>query len=76
MLTHLDTSRLVPRPTPETHEHDPQQNPDQQQFTGPVFTLSDLLDLLENRPELREALHQSLINYKRKDPKIDAGPNG
>ena len=60
MLTKLDTTRLVPR-----QPHQPQANqPQDHAHDGPVFTLSELIDTLEDRPEIREVFRQALLNRR------------
>lgn len=61
MLTTLDATRLVPR------LHSQGQPATQQQHVGPVFTVGKLIDLLEDRPEICEALRQSRSNYTKKE---------
>ena len=63
MLTTLDITRLVPR------QQDPQiqaGNPNAQ-LSEPVFTIGEIVDLLENRPEIRDALRQSLVEFTQKE---------
>ena len=63
MLTTLDTTRLVPR------QQDPQIQPGSPnaQLSEPVFTIGEIVDLLENRPEIRDALRQSLVEFTQKE---------
>lgn len=67
MLTKLDTTRLVPRQPqanqPQDHAHD-----------GPVFTLSELIDTLEDRPEIREVFRQALLNRRNSIMKKERKP--
>lgn len=62
MLTTLDTTLLIPRQQPGGNGSNPVQTSE-----NTVFTIPELMDILENRPEIREAFRQSLIDYKKKE---------
>jgi hypothetical protein len=60
MLTTLDTSRLVPRTPASAEPHHPA-DADQITQDSPAFTVAGLVTLLEDRPDLREAIRNSIL---------------